>query len=209
MALYRAVEMEELNLKSFTNLRMPLTRPTGPLTARSSRTLNEMLSHERTSGFSRPLVTGRQRPWSRRRLPKNRRSFHLMADGVSMRRMSPGVLKCMRGRRRDQATGVRFRLKGGALPRWRAGELVYFDGQYLVSVDVQADPSTLRLGSPERLWPAELPRDIVGTGLGQTLRTHSYALFPDGQRILLMRLSEEQGSVPIVILSNWWTALRQ
>ena len=84
---------------------------------------------------------------------------------------------------------------------------MYFDYQSLVSVAVQADESELHLGSPEPLWPVQFPSDIVGSGVGPTLRTHSYALSPDGERILLMRISQQQGEVPIVILTDWRTAL--
>jgi DNA-binding winged helix-turn-helix (wHTH) protein/Tol biopolymer transport system component len=113
--------------------------------------------------------------------------------------------------KQTSGSGRRFTIstEGGTLPRWREGEIVYFDYQSLVSVAVQADESGLHLGSPKPLLPVQFPTDIVGSGAGPTLRAHSYALSPDGKRILLMRISQQQGEVPIVILTDWRTALGQ
>jgi Tol biopolymer transport system component len=116
--------------------------------------------------------------------------------------------------RQSSGSGDRFTIstEGGTLPRWRADgtELVYFDAEsYLVSVEVRATGSTLQIGSPQRLFSAEVPSEAGWrTGpYGVTPWQNKYALSPDGQQVLLISASKQQFSLPIVIVTNWRTAL--
>lgn len=101
---------------------------------------------------------------------------------------------------------------GGEFPRWRRDgrELCYMSrpsGGKLMAVDVDGAESTFVPGPP---------RDLFDSGyinLGHTGGYHTFAVSPDGQRFLIPRptssVTNQAGSLPIVIVQNWAGGLRK
>ncbi len=86
---------------------------------------------------------------------------------------------------------------GGAMPRWRAdGKELFFRGPAgeTMALDVKLG-DTFSAGIPHVLF----------TGQGTT---DDYAVSPDGQRFLF-RTAGTAGDSPIVVLQNWWLALKK
>lgn len=86
---------------------------------------------------------------------------------------------------------------GGALPRWRAdGKELFFRGptQETMAVDVKLG-DTFSAGIPQVLFKWQNTVD-------------DYAVSPDGQRFLY-RTAGSDGDSPIVVLQNWWLALKK
>jgi Tol biopolymer transport system component len=87
---------------------------------------------------------------------------------------------------------------GGTEPRWsRDGrELFYFSGQSMMAVPVRLEP-TFSAGKPARLFDAPiLP--------GYTADSHRWQLSPDGQRFLVLAVSDQgQQGTPLDVIVNW------
>ena len=95
-------------------------------------------------------------------------------------------------------------ISGGRMPVWGPDgrELFYVEGQRLVTVPVQTDPSFTR-GNPEVMFEGDyvFSPDVV-TGRGRT-----YDVAPDGQRFLMITgedtVDGEAGRAEIHVALNW------
>jgi Tol biopolymer transport system component len=86
---------------------------------------------------------------------------------------------------------------GGINPHWRAdGKELFFRGAGTshIAVDVKLT-DTFTAGVPNQLF------NVSGT-------TVDYAVTPDAQRFLY-RAQVSEGDAPIVLLQNWWLALKK
>ena len=94
-------------------------------------------------------------------------------------------------------------LRGGGVPRWRADgkELFYMspDGK-LMSVPVKPGP-TPDFGVPTMLF--QTPIRVPSLGIDQ------YAVTGNGQRFLVLSPTEDAAPVPITVVLNWTSRLKQ
>src|SRR5262249_415037 len=93
--------------------------------------------------------------------------------------------------------------EGGSQPRWRRDgkELFYISpDNKLIAVPIRLSSAgkTVELGTPMPLFQTR----IVGEP-GIILRTHQYAVSPDGQRFLINVNAEEASVGPITVILNW------
>jgi len=94
-------------------------------------------------------------------------------------------------------------IAGGTQPAWRADgkELFYLaaDGQ-MMSVSVELDSASLKLGVPKPLFQTRLEFDSFA---------RQYDVFADGNRFVLAQPLEESASVPITVIVNWSALLKK
>ncbi|NOT27887.1 MAG: hypothetical protein HOP16_17520 [Acidobacteria bacterium] len=100
---------------------------------------------------------------------------------------------------------VRVSTMGGAQPEWRQdGRGLFFVGldDRLMTVPVQAstDGRSLELGEATPLFPVRIFNGAVQTGgLGS-----QYVVSPDGQRFLVVSLTDDASPSQITPIENWW-----
>ncbi len=85
---------------------------------------------------------------------------------------------------------------GGGVPHWRADgrELFYMaNDQSIMAVDTKLG-ETVDIGPPRQLFRA------LVTGISTRA---PWAPTPDGQRFLLLAVTEEQASAPATVAINW------
>jgi serine/threonine protein kinase len=96
---------------------------------------------------------------------------------------------------------------GGAQVRWRPDgkELFYIaPGGTLMAEDVHVTGSSFEVGAPKVLFRTEI---LGGAGGGPT-NAWRYAISKDGQRFLINVTAEETASLPITVVTNWPTELK-
>ena len=88
-------------------------------------------------------------------------------------------------------------VNGGFRPRWRRdGKELFFEGRDdIMAVDVHAGAS-FSAGTPHPLFRAELGPS-------------GYAVSADGQRFLIYSDETVEADSPIIVVQNWWAALRK
>ena len=96
---------------------------------------------------------------------------------------------------------------GAGPARWRQDgkELFYTSGNRMLSVDVEPAGDGLRFGTPRVLfqYPFRNPRT-------DATPYHLYAVSADGQRFFMQApVASESASVPLTIVLNWTSALKQ
>jgi len=87
---------------------------------------------------------------------------------------------------------------GGVQPHWRRDgkELFFTDGEYLMAVDVTPqNGASFSAGTPHSLFR------IVGSG--------GFSAAADGQRFLVHSDQSADEDSPIIVVQNWWAALRK
>jgi hypothetical protein len=108
-------------------------------------------------------------------------------------------------------TKLQVSIDSGTRPRWRADgrELFYVDATgsgALLSVTVEPDGETIRLGKPVSLFAM-----LLSSG-GHSAYQSTYAVSPDGQRFLVARPALVDGAsglrLPMTVVVNWQAALR-
>ena len=87
--------------------------------------------------------------------------------------------------------------EGGSSPRWaQNGELFYVNGNRMMVVDVQTEP-TFRAERPRPLF--SISRSLLG-----------FDVTPDGQRFLMVKLSElELPATQFTLVQNWDQELKR
>ena len=91
-------------------------------------------------------------------------------------------------------------ISGGASPRWRGdGEELFYLGSdgMITAAELDIAPEAVRVAKTTALFQASLKSLLQGV---------AYDVAPDGQRLLVNRLGEEQ-SQPFVVVQNWPAAL--
>jgi eukaryotic-like serine/threonine-protein kinase len=88
---------------------------------------------------------------------------------------------------------------GGELPRWRRDgkELYYRYGSTFFAVDVKTDGASFEAGIPRLLFDVATA-STSGSGAGAP-----YAVTRDGQRFLVLTLSEKETGEPLEVVVNW------
>jgi len=94
---------------------------------------------------------------------------------------------------------------GGGEPVWaRSGrELFYRNGDTMMAVPIEAKGNQLDVGTPQRLFEG---RFSVTTSSGGDAW---YDVSGDGQRFLMLRPEETQGTASIVMVQEWTNELRR
>jgi serine/threonine protein kinase len=90
--------------------------------------------------------------------------------------------------------------EGGSQPRWRGDgkELFYLRGNILMAVDVKTDGNAFSAGAPRRLFSVNIEPEE---------RRNRYVVTKDGQRFLVITLTEATGGSTIAVRLNWMSAL--
>lgn len=85
---------------------------------------------------------------------------------------------------------------GGCQPRWRADgkELFYLNGNTLMAVEVKADANAVSFGTPTRLFKVNIEEEQ---------RRNRYLVSKDGQRFLVVAVTEANGGSTIAVRANW------
>jgi len=93
-------------------------------------------------------------------------------------------------------------VNGGVRPRWRRdGKELFFEGREdLMAVDV-----TSRDVTGGASFSAGTPHSLFRAGLGLS----GYAVSADGQRFLIYSDETVEADSPIIVVQNWWAALRK
>ena len=91
---------------------------------------------------------------------------------------------------------------GGVGPRWAVDgtELFYSEGTTLMAVDVSTS-GTFTVGRPQRLFESN--------NLQQGGLAHSYDVFPDGQRFLMINRDTDAAQDTVRIVENWDEPFRE
>ena len=94
---------------------------------------------------------------------------------------------------------------GGAQPMWapNGGELFYKEGDRMMVVDIQTDP-TFRASKPRLLYESRFPERVPGDPA-------RFAVTADAQRFLTIVPSDESSApdVKIVVVLNWFEELKR
>ena len=91
---------------------------------------------------------------------------------------------------------------GGTQPLWAPDgqELFYRDGEAVLAVSIQTDPSFVQ-GTPEELFEGQ-------SDLGPGGRT--YDVSPDGERFLMIKPAESASATSqIIVVQNWFEELKR
>ncbi|HEY4362735.1 MAG TPA: protein kinase [Bryobacteraceae bacterium] len=89
-------------------------------------------------------------------------------------------------------------VNGGINPHWRRDgkELYFSDGEELLAVDVTLrEGASVSAGSPHALFRINI--------------TGGYSPAPDGQRFLIHTDYSTEADSPIIVVQNWWAALKK
>jgi serine/threonine protein kinase len=102
----------------------------------------------------------------------------------------------------DASRRYRVSTQGGTLPRWSGDgrELFYAAQNSILAVSVDEKPDSISLGTPHAI--------ISAAGYGAAAPVNFYDVTANGQRFLMTEANSPKGPVPLTLVTNWDSALK-